>query len=212
MSSQGVHIGVEDAGATARVAKQPLPIVVDIREVTDLSGPGVTSCVSLEQRGGELVSSELRFKKGQGPEQSTVGPEDMEGRKKSLSSDSPGLGELAGWAVLEQWSAEDGGASGKEEATAVQDAKPVACQVKTFPDNGLNVYPASFVPGALKEIEPVCQDVAGVIDPRDGSVFLCTNGPVASQWKNRSEARRAQGVQGGVAKEQIKVRRSVALD
>lgn len=211
MSSQGVRIGVEEAGATARVAKRPSPIVVDIREVTDLSGPGVTSCVSLEQRGGELVSSELRFKKGQGPEQSTVGPEDMEGRRKSLSSDSPGLGELAGWAVLEQWSAEDGGASGKE-ATAVQDAKPVACQVKTCPDNGLNVHAASFVPRAQMEIEPVCQVVAGVINPRGGPVFLCANGPVTSQWKNRSEARRAQEVQGGVAIEQIRVKRSVALD
>ena len=48
MSSQGVHIGVEEARATARVAKQSSPIVVDIRKVTDLSGPGVTSCVSLE--------------------------------------------------------------------------------------------------------------------------------------------------------------------
>ena len=154
--------------------------MVDIREVTDLSGPGVTLCVSLKQRDRELVSPELRFKKGQGPEQSTVGPEDMEGRRKSLSSDSPCLGELAGWAVLEQWSAKDGGAFGKE-ATAVQDAKPVACQVKTRPDNGLSVHAASLVLGALVEIEPVCQAVAGVIDPRGGPVFLCANGPVTSQ-------------------------------
>ena len=62
------------------------------------------------------------------------------------------------------------------------------------------------------EIEPVCQVVAGVIDPRGGPVFLCANGPVTSQWKNQSEVRRAQEVQGGVAIEQIRVKRSVALD
>ena len=156
------------------------------------------------------MSPELRFKKGQGSEQSTVGPEDMEGQRKSPSSDSPGLGELAGWAVLEQWSTEDGGASGKE-ATAVQDAKPVTYQVKTCPDNRLNVHAASFVPGAHMEVKPVSQVVVGVIDPRGGPVFLCANGPVTIQWKNRSKARRAQEVQGRVATEQIRVRRSITL-
>ena len=143
---QGFHISVEEAEATARLAKQPSPIVVDVSQATECIGPGVQSddplewrmeeqCNSLEQRGSNVSKSEsvqLRFRKRQGPEQSSKGPECLEGQGKSLSSDSPGLGGLTGWAVLEQWSVEDGGASGKE-AMAVQDAKPVACQVKTCP-------------------------------------------------------------------------------
>ena len=62
------------------------------------------------------------------------------------------------------------------------------------------------------EVEPVCQVVAGVIDPRGGPIFLCANGPVTSQWKNRGKARQAQEVQGRVAIEQIRIKRSVALE
>ena len=107
----------------------------------------------------------------------------MEGQRKSMSSDSPGFGELTGWTVLEQLSAEDGGASGKE-AMAVRYAKPVACQVKTCQkDNGLNVDAAVFLLGVgcltqsnvtpdIQEVgkangaqvEPVCQGMADLKD------------------------------------------------
>ena len=212
VSSESVHVGVVEAGATARVAMQPSPIVV--------SGPGVSQCdpqelrmkvstVSREQRGKKSVSGKDGLGERRKLAQLSVSPENKDGLGISLSSGSPGLGELTGWAVLEQWVAEDGGASGKE-ATAVQNAKPVTCQVKTSPESkGLNADAASFVPGvsystrsnaelkvtqllspgvqevvsangAQVKMKSVCQGMAGEVYSQGGPGSVCGSRPVVN--------------------------------
>ena len=230
---ESVHVGAVRAGATARVAKQPSPIVVN--------GPSVNRCDSLEQRSEEKFG----LIKGRKSAQLPVSSRSMDSRGASLSSGSPGLGELSGWAVLEQWVAEDGGSSGKE-ATAVQGAKTITCQVKTGPSNkGLNADAACFVPGvryampskmeweatqllspgvlegvavneAQGEMESECQGVASEVNSHGGPGSAGGSRPVANWCFKKPGGRQCQRAQevlvcGATKPKQINVGRSVAL-
>ena len=92
MTSQSVHIGVVEAGVSARIAS---PIVVEVNQVAEISdGPIKVAVDLLKQRTKVLRLTKVRHSEGQRRERWSGGLWKTIIRKQSMSLGSPDVGEL----------------------------------------------------------------------------------------------------------------------